>query len=178
MSENERLREALRDMIELSMEDNSMWELHETDFRERRRAARNALAAEPEVFGDRLNALERDNADLNAELTETIAAVSDLMDENERLRTDAAQLFIEEAHLIGGTFEARLHKMREAIEKLRVHGHYECEDCWYSCPKSDGYCREGDVYMECTCGADEQNAIIDAAIADSLRQPKKEPTDE
>ena len=49
MSENERLREALRDMIELSMEDNSMWELHETSFRERRRAASNALAAKPDV---------------------------------------------------------------------------------------------------------------------------------
>jgi len=49
MSENERLRQALRDMIELSMEDDSMWELHETSLRERRRAARNALAAKPEV---------------------------------------------------------------------------------------------------------------------------------
>ena len=51
---------------------------------------------------------EQELANLNAELTETIAAVSDLMDENERLRTDAAQLFIEEAHLVGGTFEARM----------------------------------------------------------------------
>ena len=49
MSENERLRQALRDMIELSMEDDSMWELHETSFRERRRAASNALAAKPET---------------------------------------------------------------------------------------------------------------------------------
>jgi len=49
MSENERLRQALRDMIELSMEDDSMWELHETSFQARRRAARNALAAKPET---------------------------------------------------------------------------------------------------------------------------------
>jgi len=49
MSENERLREALRDMIALSVEDDSMWELHEESFRERRRAARNALAAKPDV---------------------------------------------------------------------------------------------------------------------------------
>ena len=93
MSENERLREALRDMIELSMEDNSMWELHDTSFRERRRAARNALAAKPEVFADRLNALERDNSTLNAELTETIAAVSDLMDENADLRRKLAEAY-------------------------------------------------------------------------------------
>jgi len=40
-----------------------------------------------------LTALESDNADLNAELTETIAAVSDLMDDNAELRrqlTDVA----------------------------------------------------------------------------------------
>ena len=49
MSENERLREALRDMIELSMEDDSMWELHETSFQARRRAASNALASKPDV---------------------------------------------------------------------------------------------------------------------------------
>jgi len=48
--------------------------------------AREALAAKHEVSTDPLNALERDNADLNAELTETIAAVSDLMDENKRFR--------------------------------------------------------------------------------------------
>ena len=35
-----------------------------------------------QVFADRLNALERDNAELNAELTETLMAVADLMDEN------------------------------------------------------------------------------------------------
>jgi len=80
-------------MIELSMEDNSMWELHDTSFRERRRAARNALAAKPEVFADRLNALERDNSTLNAELTETIAAVSDLMDENADLRRKLAEAY-------------------------------------------------------------------------------------
>lgn len=49
MTENERLREALRDMLDLSVEDDSMWELHETSFEARHRAARNALAAKPEV---------------------------------------------------------------------------------------------------------------------------------
>jgi len=40
-----------------------------------------------------LTALESDNADLNAELTETIAAVSDLMDENADLRLKLAEQY-------------------------------------------------------------------------------------
>lgn len=50
------------------------------------------------------------------------------------------------------------------LEKLR-RGHYCCEDCWYSCPKTeDGCCddRKGD---ECDCGADEKNEILDNIIA-------------
>jgi len=52
---------------------------------------REVLSAKPEVFADRLNALERDNADLNAELTETLMAVADLMDENDDLRRQLAE---------------------------------------------------------------------------------------
>ena len=50
---------------------------HNGDVMERNICGKQMLEA-----ADRLNALERENADLNAELTETIAAVSDLMDEN------------------------------------------------------------------------------------------------
>jgi len=79
MSENERLRKELEALVyALDFEDLS----DSVDLN----GAKSALAAEPEVSTDRLNALERDNADLNAELTETIAAVSDLMDENKRFR--------------------------------------------------------------------------------------------
>ena len=49
------------------------------------------------------------------------------------------------------------------LEKLRMT-HKCCEDCWYSCPKSeDGCCdeREGD---ECNCGADQHNATLDSII--------------
>jgi hypothetical protein len=54
-------------------------------------------------------------------------------------------------------------KLREALESLRVNGHYECEDNWYSCPKHPDYCGEDDRDV-CTCGTDRQNAIIDAAL--------------
>jgi len=46
-----------------------------------------------QVFADRLNALERDNSTLNAELTETIMAVADLMDENAELRRKLAEVY-------------------------------------------------------------------------------------
>ena len=32
--------------------------------------------------------------------------------------------------------------------------HYECEDCWYSCPKTEDYCGERTLGY-CNCGADE-----------------------
>jgi hypothetical protein len=51
-------------------------------------------------------------------------------------------------------------KALQLLSKL-YEKHYECEDCWYSCPKSDeGCCNE---YAEdgCTCGADKHNALID-----------------
>ena len=52
-----------------------------------------------------------------------------------------------------------------ALEKLR-RTHYQCEDCWYSCPKAgEEYCgdreRDGDA---CNCGADEHNMILDSII--------------
>jgi len=50
------------------------------------------------------------------------------------------------------------------LQKLKTK-HYECEDCWYSCPKSEeGCCNE---YAEdiCTCGADRQNALVDEATS-------------
>ena len=53
----------------------------------------------------------------------------------------------------------------ELIEKLKVLKvkHYECEDCWYSCPKSEeGCCNDGG--SDCTCGADNRNKEVDALI--------------
>lgn len=51
----------------------------------------------------------------------------------------------------------------DGLNRLR-RSHYECGDCWYSCPKSEGGCCN-DAESGCTCGADEHNAIIDSLLA-------------
>lgn len=63
-----------------------------------------------------------------------------------------------------------LDEIRTMVESLRS-GHYDCEDCWYSCPKSD-HCCDDTAGDECNCGADDQNKIIDEIIAkiDTLKK--------
>src|SRR5690348_4665068 len=39
------------------------------------------------------------------------------------------------------TLRAERDRLRKALEGLR-RGHYECEDCWYSCPKAEDYCND------------------------------------
>ena len=51
-------------------------------------------------------------------------------------------------------------KLMEAAEK-RTH-HYECEDPWYSCPKSENGCADDRMGPECTCGADEMREALAA----------------
>lgn len=56
--------------------------------------------------------------------------------------------------------------------------HYECEDCWYSCPLSaDGCCNENEAKDVCTCGRDERVKQImvleDAAYQRGLSQGKE-----
>ena len=54
-------------------------------------------------------------------------------------------------------------RLREALKSLRRDSHYECEDCWYSCPKS-GECCNDNASDRCTCGADAVNTLIDTAL--------------
>lgn len=54
--------------------------------------------------------------------------------------------------------------LRERLNELRQQ-HKECEDSWYSCPKSEGGCMNDSAGEECTCGADDTNAIIDSSLA-------------
>ena len=62
---------------------------------------------------------------------------------------------------------ARVRAYEKALEKLRRSHLLVDEDCWYSCPSaqyedgSSGYCGPD---TGCNCGADEYNAIIDAAL--------------
>jgi hypothetical protein len=51
-----------------------------------------------------------------------------------------------------------------ALTKVRW-AHAYCEDTWYCCPKHPEYSGQEDV-TDCNCGADENNAIIDAALED------------
>lgn len=50
----------------------------------------------------------------------------------------------------------------EDLNSLRL-SHYECEDCYYSCPLSERYC--GNSWSkECDCGATDHNATLDRVI--------------
>jgi hypothetical protein len=51
-----------------------------------------------------------------------------------------------------------------ALKQLRHTTHYECDDSWYSCPKSANGCAD-DRETGCNCGLEDANAIIDAALA-------------
>ena len=55
-------------------------------------------------------------------------------------------------------------KLSEIIESFRKTYHYECEDCFYSCPKNPDYCGTDDRNF-CNCGTDETNRKVDEAIA-------------
>ncbi len=60
--------------------------------------------------------------------------------------------------------EAENARLREALETLRITKHYECDDCWFSCPKAEHYCND-DGRILCDCGMDRTNKIIDAALS-------------
>ena len=66
-------------------------------------------------------------------------------------------------HIMLKRAHAEIDKLRTWIDGNR-RTHVQCEDCWYSCPKSeDGCCNEA-MGDECSCGADETNAEIDALL--------------
>ena len=46
--------------------------------------------------------------------------------------------------------------------KALYRTHRECEDCWYSCPKSGECC--DDRQEDCNCGANQHNKKVDEAI--------------
>lgn len=56
-------------------------------------------------------------------------------------------------------------RLRGGLERCRQR-HIECQDGWFSCPKSEGGCFDEGAGDDCTCGADETNAIIDAALTE------------
>jgi len=54
--------------------------------------------------------------------------------------------------------------LREKLESLYV-SHYVCDDCWYSCPKTDQCCNDQNPKDCCNCGADKHNAVVDEILA-------------
>ena len=44
---------------------------------------------------------------------------------------------------------------------LAKRNHYECEDGWYSCPKSEDGCANDNAGKDCTCGADDFNKMLE-----------------
>ena len=58
--------------------------------------------------------------------------------------------------------------LKIALETLENNRrvHHDCEDTWYSCPKSAEGCANEDEGDECNCGADEANREIDSAIVE------------
>ena len=55
-------------------------------------------------------------------------------------------------------------KLKSLVEELAQAGkrsHHECEDSWYSCPKSPDGCSNESEGEDCNCGADSCNARID-----------------
>lgn len=49
---------------------------------------------------------------------------------------------------------------RAGHDRPRV-AHYECDDCWYSCPMSSEGCCNDNEPLRCNCGADRVNAHIE-----------------
>ena len=67
-----------------------------------------------------------------------------------------------------GILDELIEKNNKLISFLEAHrrSHHYCDDCWYSCPKSEEGCcneAEGD---ECNCGADRYNKIVDDLIVE------------
>lgn len=52
-------------------------------------------------------------------------------------------------------------RVRKLTAELMNHtGHYEGEDCWYSCPAS-GECCDENADTECNCGAEDARRVLE-----------------
>ena len=62
------------------------------------------------------------------------------------------------------TDQEKIQKLREALNLPGHRPHYYCEDAWYSCPKAEDGCANETAGEECNCGAEKQNAAVDAIL--------------
>lgn len=74
--------------------------------------------------------------------------------------------------------QEKLTRLREALEAARRPHYVNDGDCWYSCPLAmedrwhsgmHSRCCDDDAIARgtCTCGADEHNAKIEAALTET-----------
>lgn len=64
--------------------------------------------------------------------------------------------------------------LRDGLESMKRSTHEECEDPWYSCPKSNDGCLDENKGTDCTCGTDHWNERINATLAraDAIKEEK------
>ena len=52
-----------------------------------------------------------------------------------------------------------------ALHPLALREHFECQDRYYSCPKSEDGCSNDDAGTDCDCGADDHNSKVNGICA-------------
>lgn len=127
------------------------------------------------ISGRQCNAQRTEAA---AELSRLTAEVERLTASNERIQTLHEGLMKDAEKRYEQMYAEALAASKE-VERLRANdaryqaallaakrSHYECDDCWFSCPRSGECCNEAEG-SECNCGADRHNAALDAAIKEA-----------
>ena len=104
--------------------------------------------------------------------------VDDLREEIETLKRENAQLRDENGPVHSGgvykceRFQAQqrseIERLREVLQWIRGLEHDSCDDSWYSCPLSPDGCIDPRP-TACTCGKEEIDKRIDAALSPVTR---------
>jgi hypothetical protein len=61
---------------------------------------------------------------------------------------------------------AKIFVLRKALNECR-DVHLNCEDSWYSCPKSTDGCSDDRQGPECNCGVEDRNNMIDFVLKET-----------
>jgi hypothetical protein len=91
-----------------------------------------------------------------AQIAASIGPVGDAVRDRDALRAVADMLEAGERH----------EKAVADFIRSNFAKHYECDDCWYSCPKSEGCCND-EKPTRCTCGKDRADAALAAYDKDA-----------
>lgn len=107
-----------------------------------------------------MSATEQMVAMIQREVTPLLAKIAHLEKQLERRAHS-----VKEWTVSADYWRDRCTELVAALEKSKIP-HTVCDDCWYTCPKSetDRCCNEELPKDKCICGADIHNAAIDAAL--------------